>query len=207
MPDSPTTLLAVPGRTIYRVPAPPPTVYFLVDRDVGGVLVNTPPFDAALADVLVALAPVTYLFLPSRYGARDLDHWRARTGGRALAFGPEAEAIGTVDIPLDRKSKLTRTIDFLPMSGRTSGSCAMRLRNKPGIVFFGPTLEPGPDGWPALVPHADDASYENRLIGALGLRDLRYEYAFTDVFEPGRTRFGPGADAAVREGLERLLEG
>jgi len=68
------------------------------------------------------------------------------------------------------------------------------------------SCKPGDDGWPALIAHADDYSAENRLIGALGLRDQRFEYAFTDVFEPGRTRFGPGAAAAVGERLRRVLE-
>ena len=93
------------------------------------------------------------------------------------------------------------------MSGVTEGTCALRIRNDGGAIFFGPVLEPGADGWPALVPHADDYSAENRLIGALGLQDQRFEYAFTDVFEPDRTRFGPGAGAAVRAALQRLLDG
>jgi hypothetical protein len=206
MPDPLEPLLKVPGRTVYRLPAPGASVYLVADREAGGVLVNTPPFDTALAEAVAALAPIRYLFFPSRFGACDVDRWRAHSGARSLAFGPEVEAItGVVDIPLECKSRLTRTIDFLPMSGRTHGSCAMRLRNKPGVVFFGPVLQPGANGWPTLVPQPDDASYENRLIGVLGLRDVRYEYAFTDVFEPGRTRFGPGAGPAVQAELERVL--
>lgn len=207
MTDPLEPLLEIPGRRIFRLRVPGPASYLVADREAGAILINAPPFDPGLAAALGAVGPLQYLFLPSRFGACDVDRWRARTGARALAFGPEVPAVGaTVDIPLDRKSKLTRTIDFLPMSGRTAGSCALRLRNKPGVVFFGPTLEPGDDGWPALVPHDDDASFENRVIGALGLRDLRYEYAFTDVFEPGRTRYGPGAGVAVRAALERALE-
>jgi len=97
-------------------------------------------------------------------------------------------------------------LNILPMSGVTEGSCALRIKNDGGVIFFGPILEPGADGWPALVAHPDDDSAENRLIGALGLQDQRFEYAFTDVFEPGRTRFGPGADAAIGARLARLLD-
>jgi hypothetical protein len=102
--------------------------------------------------------------------------------------------------------KLSRTIDFLPMSGVTAGSCALRIKTNGGVLFFGPTLEPGADGWPALVAHADDDSPENRLIGALGLQDVAFEYAFTDVFEEGRSRYGPGAGEAVKRNLRRVLE-
>ncbi|MBU2823215.1 hypothetical protein HF283_03670, partial [Acidithiobacillus ferrooxidans] len=81
-------------------------------------------------------------------------------GCRLVAQPAESKALGvSVDVPLDSKLRLTRTIDFLPMSGRTTGSCAMRLRNKPGAIFFGPILESETASqWPSLIPHADDAS-------------------------------------------------
>lgn len=199
-------LLELRERSIHYVRGTRPAVYFIADRDAGGVLVNAPAFDARLLAALQALAPLAYLFLPSRRGARDLERWRAASGAESLASEAEAPAIaGTVDLPLGRGRKLTRTIDFLTLSGVTEGSCALRIRNDGGVVFFGPCLEPGADGWPTLLPHADDHSAENRLFGVLGLQDLRYAYAFTDVFEPG-TRYGPGADAAVRARLRALLD-
>ena len=200
-------LLTLRERTIYHLPGTRPAAYYIADREAGGVLVNAPPFDDALLAALQALALPAYVFLPSRRGARDLERWRASAGVETIAFETEAPHVaGTVDLAVGRGRKLTRTIDFLPMSGVTEGSCALRIKNDGGAIFFGPILEPGPDGWPALVPHEDDSSAENRLIGALGLQDQRFEYAFTDVFEPGRTRYGPGAGAAVRDNLRRLLE-
>ncbi|MGA8007568.1 MAG: hypothetical protein WCA17_15885 [Burkholderiales bacterium] len=201
------SLVALRERTIYHLAGTRPAVYYIADREAGGVLVNAPPFDAELLAALRELAPPAYIFLPSRRGARDLERWRASGGVEIIAFEAEAPHVaGTVDLAVGRERKLSRTIDFLPMSGVTEGSCALRIKNDGGVIFFGPILEPGPDGWPALVPHEDDYSTENRLIGALGLQDQRFEYAFTDVFEPGRTRYGPGAGAAVRDGLRRLLE-
>lgn len=200
-------LLVLRERTIYYVAGTRPAAYYIADRDAGGVLVNAPPFDEPLLAALRAITPPAYLFLPSHRGARDLDRWRQGAGLETIAFEAEAPHIaGTIDLAIGRGRKLSRTIDFLQMSGVTEGCCALRIKNDGGIIFFGPILEPGPDGWPALVPHDDDYSTENRLIGALGLQDQRFEYAFTDVFEPGRTRCGPGAGAAVRERLRRLLE-
>lgn len=200
-------LVTLRERTIYHFAGTRPAVYYIADREAGGVLVNAPPFDAELLAALRALAPPAYIFLPSRRGARDLERWRAAAGLETIAFEAEAPRIaGPIDLALGRGRKLSRTIDFLPMSGVTEGSCALRIKNDGGAIFFGPILEPGPDGWPALVPHDDDYSTENRLIGALGLQDQKFEYAFTDVFEPGRTRYGPGAGAAVSENLRRLLE-
>lgn len=200
-------LVALRERTIYLVAGTRPAVYYVADRDAGGVLVNAPPFDAALLAALRALAAPAYIFLPSRRGACDLERWRAAAGVETIAFEAEAPHVeGTIDLAVGGGRKLSRTIDFLPMSGVTEGSCALRIKNDGGVIFFGPVLEPGADGWPTLVPHVDDYSAENRLIGALGLQDQRFEYAFTDVFEPARTRFGPGAGAAVKESLRRLLE-
>jgi hypothetical protein len=203
------TLLALRGRTIYLVPveAAMPAVYFLVDQDAGGVLINTPPHSAELQAELNAVAQIKYLFFPSRFGARDVDTWRDATGAESLAYGPEAAAIGgRIDIALDNKSKLTRTIGFLPMSGRTEGSCALHLRNLPGVVFFGPTLSPGPSGWPTLIAQANDYSFESRLFGSLGLKDVKFDYAFTDEFVDGQTRFGPGADKAIQAELQQVLD-
>lgn len=59
----------------------------------------------------------------------------------------------------------------------------------------------------ALVAHADDYSLENRLIGALGLRELRFEFAFCDNCVHGRSRFGPGAAEAVQKNLAAELPG
>lgn len=200
-------LVALRDRSIYHVAGSHPAVYYIADREAGGVLVNAPAFGTALLAQLCALAPLAYVFLPSRRGARDLARWRD-AGAETIAAEAEAPHVaGTIDLAIGGDRKLTRTIDFLPMSGVTEGSCALRIRNNGGAIFFGPILEPGEDGWPALIVHADDYSAENRLIGALGLQDQRFEHAFTDVFEPGRTRFGPGAGDAVRERLRRLLEG
>ncbi len=200
-------LITLRDRSIYRLEGEgTTTAYYLADDDAGGVLINTPHYHAELEAELAALAPLRFLFYPSRFGAVDVDRWRAATGAESLAFAAEAEAIGgKVDIMLDRQSKLTRTIDFLPMSGRTPGSGVLRARNLPGVMFFGPALSPGESGWPTLVRQPDDFSYEDRLFGCLGLQDLRYEYAFTDVFVPGSTCFGPGASRAIRQEIGRVL--
>ena len=198
-------LLQLPGRTIYWLEGTAPAVFFLVDSEAGGVLVNAPPYTPTLAQSLREIRPIEYVFLPSHFGARDLDAWRAE-GAEVLAYGPESALLETkVDIVLDPKRKLTRTINFLPLAGRTIGTCGLWLKNLPGVVFFGPALQLGEDGWPTLAPRADDYSYESRLFGALGLKDLRYEYAFTDEFTADTTQFGPGADRAIARRLEALF--
>ncbi|MFZ5555344.1 MAG: hypothetical protein ACOZDY_01265 [Pseudomonadota bacterium] len=43
------------------------------------------------------------------------------------------------------------------------------------------------------------------MIGALGLRDLRFDFAFCDNFDPATARYGPQASAQIALALERVL--
>jgi hypothetical protein len=193
-------------RSVYWIPDSAPASFYLGDREGGGILINAPAFGASLLTELQAVAPLKFLFLPSRLGAGAAAAWRDATACRTLAHAREAPALAVpVDVALEREHRFSRTIDFLPMSGRTAGSCALRCRNLPGMVFFGPILEHGADGWPCLIPHPDDHSWENRLIGALGLKHLAFDYAFCDNFDPATGKCGPGASAAIATALERAL--
>lgn len=200
------TLLSLNDRSIYLVQQGPPAVYYILDHKAGGILINAPVFSSGLWDTLQSLGAPRFLFLPSHFGARDLALWRS-AGVSVLAFQEELAAIGKVDVDMavDSQQKLTRTIDFLPMAGRTRGTCGLRLKNLPGVLFLGPALTPGASKWPELMAHPDDYSYESRLMGVFGLRDLVFDYVFTDIFVPGQTAFGPGADRAIRAHLDALL--
>ncbi|HKJ87650.1 MAG TPA: hypothetical protein VKA48_03995, partial [Gammaproteobacteria bacterium] len=119
-----------------------PAVYLIRDRQAGGILINTPEFDPGLAEQVQEGGAVGFIFLPSRHGARDLDAWREALGAEAMAGQDEAPGIeGTVDTPLDGSIRLSRTIVFYAMSGRTQGSTALFCKNKPGFLFLGPILE------------------------------------------------------------------
>lgn len=191
-------------RSVWYLPGTRPAVFYLADREGGGVLINTPPYAMDLAHALGAIAPLNYAFFPSRFGAVDVAAWR-KHGVKTMAYGAEAAHIGAIDSVIDREQRFSRTIDFLPMSGRTESSAALRCKNKPGIVFFGPILECNANGVPTLIAHEDDYSWENRLFGALGLQDLHYEYAFTDDFEPGHSQFGPGIDQLIKRELDSIF--
>ena len=197
-------LLEFFDRNVYYVPRTKPAVFYLADREGGGVLINTPPFEVSTLRDINAVMPLQYVFYPSRFGAIDAAAWRKASGAKVLVSSAEAQHVqGPVDVMLDREYRFSRTIDFLPMSGRTAGSCALRCKNKPGIVFFGPIL--GGDGCPRLTRQVDDYSFENRMFGALGLQDLKYEYAFTDDFVDGKSFYGPGAASAIVSELRELF--
>lgn len=194
-------------RSVYYLPGSKPAVFFLADKEGGGILINSPRYSAELLATLDALLPLKFIFYPSHLGAADVDVWREASGAQTMAYGHETKRIdGTVDLVLDRENRFSRTIDFLPMSGRTESSCALRCKNKPGLIFFGPILSTAESGWPALIAQPDDYSYENRLFGVLGLQDVKFEYAFTDDFDPRTSRFGPGADMAIQRELAQIFD-
>ena len=197
-------VLDAPGPPVWLVPGSAPASFLFVDARAGGILVNSPPYHEALAAALAAIAPVRFIFYPSRRGAVDVERWREGCRARTLAAAAEAADIsGPIDEPIDGAVRLYGRLDFLPLSGRTRGTCALRSRIGPGIVFFGPALEHAP--WPVLTLHEDDYSAENRLIGALALREERFEFAFCDNYIHGLSRFGPDASAAVAAGLAEVL--
>lgn len=196
-------LLEWPNREVWLVEGGPPAVYYLVDRAAGGVLINAPPFSRTTHEALCRHAEPRYLFLPSRLGAQSLAPWQA-AGVRVLVSAQE-EGVADADLRVGAEHKLTRTMDFLPLPGRTRGTCALRLKNLPGALFVGPALAFGDSEWPELIPAPDDYSYESRLIGTVGLGNEIFEYLFTDTFVLNHSRFGPGARDALRVHIEQLL--
>ena len=194
-------------RAVYYLPGSRPAVFFLADKEGGGILINTPVYTPELLAEINAIMPLKFIFYPSYFGATDVNAWRDASAAQTMAYGHEIRRInGTIDLVLDRENRFSRTIDFLPMSGRTESSCALRCKNKPGMVFFGPILSMGESGWPTLTEQSDDYSFENRLFGTLGLQDVKFEYAFTDDFDPKVSQFGPGADVAIQRELATVFD-
>lgn len=193
-------------RSVYYLPGTHPAVFFLADKEGGGILINSPVFSPERLAQINAIMPLKFIFYPSHFGAKDVEAWRSASAAQTMAYGHETRHIsGKTDIVLERENRFSRTIDFLPMSGRTESSCALRCKNKPGLIFFGPILSRGASGWPSVIAQPDDYSFENRLFGALGLQDVKFDYAFTDDFDPLVSHFGPGADAAIQSEIEHVL--
>lgn len=193
-------VLSLPQREIFYLTGSAPAVYYLRDAEIGGVLINTPAFDNKVLEALNALGGLAFIFYPSFFGVQDFSAWKKHTNAEVLANPLELATLGLKpDIALDHKSKLTRTIDFLPMSGRTVGSMAMRLKNQPAVIFFGPILSPNAEGVLSLVPQANDYSWENRVFGSLGLQDLAFEYAFSDIFAKTGIDYGPAASVKIHQ--------
>ena len=194
-----TELLALPdGRRVLRLPGGAPAAFCLVEPLAGAVLVGTPRFDAAL---LHALPPVRFIVYPSARSASDVAAWRDATGARVVA-GIGEPIDGPVDERADGTIRITGRLDFLSCSGATRGTIALRSKGPPALVFFGPALSQA-HGWPRLTPDARDWSWENRVIGALGIAALEFDYAFCDD-HGAASRIGPRAAPQVAAAIETL---
>ena len=204
----PSLILALPQRSIYFLDIGIPTqvASFLIhDNKLGAILVNTPDFSVDLLTQIEQFS-VKYIFLPSHLGARDLALWQEATSAEIIAHEAECEFISQkVDHAISERSKLSRTIDFLPLPGRTPGSCALYLKNLPGVIFLGPVMQSSPNNWPTIIQKEDDYSFESRLFSALSLKDTKFQYAFTDNFQPDHL-YGPNADQGIRRNIERLFD-
>lgn len=204
-----TQILDIPQRKIFYVTPQndEPAAFLIIDDKAGGILINTPAFSDALLKNILELTPLNFIFLPSKFGAQSLKQWKIATNAESIAHEIEASSIDSpIDITVNHKTKLTRTMDFVPMAGRTKGSCALFLKNLPGVLFLGPTLSTDKSGWPALVQQDDDASFETRMFGVLGLKELKYDYVFTDDFRLNRNKFGPSASTEVTKNITRFFE-
>jgi len=188
--ELPQPVLQVPLRRIYALGGEP-ACFLIDDRDAGLILVNAPA--PRWHDALVRRGGVRYLFLPSARGAAHARFWQA-CGATLLAHPREPLPDDLVVRRVDDRQRLTRTIDFLPLPGATPGTCALHLRNKPGVVFAGPALA-GPD---ALPPAGEDALFSALYLGGLPVHWLFWDDASAPL--------GPEGAAHLRQRLERLLE-
>lgn len=205
---NPIQLLSFRDRTIYLIHESNefPASFLINDHKAGGIVINLPSYDKSLAEKILHITSVNYIFFPSHRGAIDTPQWKCAFHAKTICLPEEAPLIDDdIDIEIERKNRLTRTIDFLPLSGATPGTCGLRLKNKPGIIFFGPALEIGENQWPTIQLSQDDHSSENRMFGALGLSHLTYDYAFTDTFHLNQTQYGPNASTFINQSLKKDL--
>jgi len=186
-------LLQIPLRQIHYLGGKP-AVFYIQDRDAGGILVNAPA--AQWWEPLQAAGGVRYLFLPTARTADAAVFWHEQ-GVTLLAHQREPLPEGVEVQRVSQRQRLTRTIDFLPLPGATPGSCALHLRNKPGVVFAGAALQ----GKSALPPPGEDA-----LFSALLLAGLSFQYLFWDDYRPG-CHYGPEAASALEQRLDASLDG
>ncbi|MDX1812912.1 MAG: hypothetical protein R3240_13230 [Gammaproteobacteria bacterium] len=180
--------------------------FLILDSKIGGILVNTPKFCAASYQDLQQY-PINYIFISSHLGATDLAEWKKNTNAETIAHENEQALIADkIDISIHTQTKLSRTIDILPLPGRTAGTSVLHLKNLPGVLFAGPALQCKENQWPALEISEQDYDAELKLLSSLNLKNLKYSYIFTDDFKPGKSLFGPDADSHIKQSIDTYFQ-
>ena len=89
-------LLELFDRSVYYLTGTQPAVFYIADKEGGGILINTPKFDEKLLAGLQAILPLKFIFFPSHLGAQDVSEWRQSSGAQTIAYGHEAQRIAVV---------------------------------------------------------------------------------------------------------------
>jgi glyoxylase-like metal-dependent hydrolase (beta-lactamase superfamily II)/ferredoxin len=170
---------------------------WLIVRDGGNVLVDSPRAASTLMERVGELGGVRWMFLTHRDDVADHAKWHARFGCERIAHRDDAPS--DTERVIDGITELADDLLVVPVPGHTRGSCVLidRARNAfTGDHVWandaGDGLEAGRDvcwySWPE----------QRRSMAALA------EHAFVEVF-PGHGRRFRAADAqAMQRELRRL---
>jgi glyoxylase-like metal-dependent hydrolase (beta-lactamase superfamily II)/ferredoxin len=172
---------------------------WLIVRDGGNVLVDSPRAASVLMDRIAELGGIRWMFLTHRDDVADHAKWHARFGCERVAHRLDAPS-GTERV-IDRVSELAPDLVIVPVPGHTRGSCVLIDSARHALTGdhvwandAGDGLEAGRDvcwySW----------SEQRKSMAALA------EHAFVEVFPGHGRRFRARDAAAMQRELRRLAE-
>jgi glyoxylase-like metal-dependent hydrolase (beta-lactamase superfamily II)/ferredoxin len=173
---------------------------WLVVRDGGNVLVDSPRWSSVLADRIAELGGARWMFLTHRDDVADHEAWHDRFGCERVMH--RADAVRGIERVIDGPGELAGGLVIVPVPGHTRGSCV--LIDRETNAFTGDHVWANDDGT-GLEAGRDVCWYswpeQKRSFARLA------EYRFTRVF-PGHGRRWEAASAdAMRDQLLRLAKG
>lgn len=111
---------------------------YLVVRPDGNVLVDSPRFNAQLADRIADLGVVRWMFLTHRDDVADHQKWVSRFNAARVFHKDDAGRLGSeIEVLLEGNDAFDLSGDLLviPTPGHTRGHCVLLYRNK--FLFTG----------------------------------------------------------------------
>ena len=176
---------------------------WLIRREGGNVLVDSPRAAAPLLRRFAALGGLRWMFLTHRDDVADHEKIRARFGCERILH---ARDVGPATASIERRIEgddpvaLADDLTVIPVPGHTRGSSALLYEDR--VLFSGDHL------WYDLEDHRLDASrsvcwysWPHQIRSMERLLDFRFEWVLPGHGDPWRA---PSA-AAMREELERLV--
>ncbi len=120
---------------------------YLVVRERGNILVDSPRYAAPLVERIAALGGVRWMFLTHRDDVADHEKFRKRFGCERILHAADVTS-GTRDVEVRLEGADPITLDdevlFVPVPGHTRGSVCMQYRQR--FLFSGDHVWWDPDG-------------------------------------------------------------
>ncbi|MEC9340602.1 MAG: MBL fold metallo-hydrolase [Pseudomonadota bacterium] len=174
---------------------------YLILRDEGNLMIDSPRFTRSLVTRLEALGGIRWLFLTHRDDVADHDRFAAHFGcSRILHEADITPATRGVEMPLQGREPilLSPDVTLIPVPGHSAGSVCLLFQDR--FLFSGDHL-----AWDAsaqqLIAYRDYCSYswEAQRRSVLALRDFTFEWIL-----PGHGERVQLERKCMREALERL---
>jgi glyoxylase-like metal-dependent hydrolase (beta-lactamase superfamily II) len=176
---------------------------YLVRREGGNVMVDSPRATRALGDGIDALGGVRQIFLTHRDDVADHAHWAARFSAERILHRADV-APGTRDVERklegDDPVELAPDLLAIPVPGHTRGSVALLYAGE--ILFTGDHLWATEDGERL---HASRSVCWYSWPEQTRSMERLLDHDFTVVLPGHGRRFRARSAAAMREELERLI--
>lgn len=165
---------------------------YLIVRDAGNVLIDSPRYNAPLARRIEALGGLAAIVLTHRDDVADHDRWAARFGCPRWIHAADADAAPTAERRIEGESEqpLDADLRLIPTPGHTAGSLVALLGNQ--ILFSGDHLWWNEDNQ-AVVASRTYCWWDwpSQVASVARLQDLDVRWLLPG--HGGRRGFGPGA--------------
>ena len=176
---------------------------YLVKRDGGNVLVDSPRAAKPLGDRIEALGGARWMFLTHRDDVADHAHWAARLSCERILHARDVTS-GTraVERKLDGEEPIRLADDLvaIPVPGHTRGSVALLYADE--VLFTGDHLWATEDG---TRLHASRSVCWYSWPEQTRSMERLLDYRFTIVLPGHGRRFRASSARAMRDELERLI--
>jgi glyoxylase-like metal-dependent hydrolase (beta-lactamase superfamily II)/ferredoxin len=110
---------------------------YLIVRERGNILVDSPRFSAPLVRRIEAMGGIAHIFLTHKDDVADQEKFRAHFGAKRIMHSDDMDAVGEIELAVRGKepTRLDDEVQLIPVPGHTEGSMCLLYRDK--FLFCG----------------------------------------------------------------------
>ena len=169
-------------------------VSYLIEREGGNLLVDTPIFESATFDLFRDLGKPSHIFVTHRDDIAEVHRFREKYGIRIIIHeSEEMEIPGGADITFDDEHELDGETVILHTPGHSPGSSSLLWKRVPGYLFTGDHVIVS-RGNPILERFSWTTNWREQIESAKKLLEYEFQYIFS----------GHGGRQYAEQGKNRL---